>query len=117
RHQRPPPHLDGGVRQGDERPARRRSAGEPHQRYGRVARGAPERPLPSAEAGTMTTNAEDEAKELRPRPFGKYQLLKKLATGGMAEIWVARAQGISGVQQICVVKRILPELASSTEFV
>ena len=27
--------------------------------------------------------------------FGEYQLLKKLATGGMAEIWLARQQGLA----------------------
>ena len=47
---------------------------------------------------------------------GKYTLLKKIATGGMAEIWVATATA-SGVRRVCVVKRILPHLAETPDFV
>ncbi|WP_437316507.1 protein kinase domain-containing protein [Sorangium sp. So ce385] len=53
----------------------------------------------------------------RPTALGKYRLLKKIGMGGMAEIWVASVAGISGVRKICVVKRILPHLADSPEFV
>jgi eukaryotic-like serine/threonine-protein kinase len=53
----------------------------------------------------------------QPTTLGKYQLLKKIAVGGMAEIWVARTTGISGVEQVCVVKRILPELSTNADFV
>jgi serine/threonine protein kinase len=49
--------------------------------------------------------------------FGKYQLLKKLATGGMAEVWLARSSGIEGFSKNVVVKRILPHLAEDREFV
>ena len=49
--------------------------------------------------------------------FGKYQLIKKLATGGMAEVWLARQTGIEGFNRHVVVKRILPHLAEDPEFV
>ncbi len=49
--------------------------------------------------------------------FGNYQLLKKLATGGMAEVWLARHSGIEGFSRLLVVKRILPHLADDPEFV
>jgi len=52
-----------------------------------------------------------------PQTFGKYQLLKKLATGGMAEVWLARSSGIEGFSKNVVVKRILPHLAEDREFV
>ncbi|AKT36898.1 protein kinase domain-containing protein [Chondromyces crocatus] len=53
----------------------------------------------------------------KPIRLGRYQLLKRIGLGGMAEIWVARVTAISGVQKICVVKRILPHLTDNPEFV
>ncbi len=49
--------------------------------------------------------------------YGKFQLLKKLATGGMAQIYLARHEGIEGFERLCVVKRILPHLAENQDFV
>ncbi len=49
--------------------------------------------------------------------FGNYTLIKKLATGGMAEVWLAKQQGIEGFNRHVVVKRILPHLAEDPEFV
>jgi serine/threonine protein kinase len=49
--------------------------------------------------------------------FGRYQLLQKLATGGMAEIYLARQQGPEGFAKLLVIKRILPHLAGNDEFV
>lgn len=49
--------------------------------------------------------------------FGKYQLLEKIATGGMAEVWRARAQGMAGFEKILVIKKILPKLLSNREFI
>jgi serine/threonine protein kinase len=52
-----------------------------------------------------------------PRRLGKYELLRRLAVGGMAEIYLARATGIEGFEKIVVVKRILPELGLKQELV
>src|SRR5678816_4600545 len=46
-----------------------------------------------------------------------YQILAKLATGGMAEIFLARGEGVAGVERYCVLKRILRERASDVHFV
>jgi eukaryotic-like serine/threonine-protein kinase len=49
--------------------------------------------------------------------LGRYELLEKIAAGGMAEIYLARAHGEAGFEKVCVVKRVLPHLATSPQFV
>ncbi len=49
--------------------------------------------------------------------LGKYTLLRKLAIGGMAELFLSRAEGIEGFEKNVVLKRILPQLAASEDFV
>jgi serine/threonine protein kinase len=61
--------------------------------------------------GTMSTPA-----ATAPEAFGPYQLLEKIATGGMAEVFRARAHGAMGFEKILVVKRILDQLAADDEF-
>jgi serine/threonine protein kinase len=51
------------------------------------------------------------------RDFGNYQLLAKLATGGMAEIFLARPTGSLIQHDVLVLKRILPHLAEDDHFV
>ena len=48
---------------------------------------------------------------------GQYLLQRKLAVGGMAEIWLATTQGPAGFRKDVVIKRILPEHASDETFV
>lgn len=45
------------------------------------------------------------------RTLGKYQLLKSIATGGMAEIFVAKQLGIEGFEKLVVIKLLRPEMA------
>jgi eukaryotic-like serine/threonine-protein kinase len=49
--------------------------------------------------------------------FGKYVLLEKLATGGMAEVYLAKSSGANGVGKFFAVKRILPQFSESQEFI
>jgi serine/threonine protein kinase len=49
--------------------------------------------------------------------FGHYELKRRIARGGMAEIFLALERGLEGVDRRVVVKRILPEMAESEEFV
>jgi serine/threonine protein kinase len=49
--------------------------------------------------------------------FGKYDLLALLATGGMAEIWLARVSGMAGFEKLVVIKRLLDKLAIDNEYV
>lgn len=53
----------------------------------------------------------------RPQIFGKFFLLQKLGTGGMAEIYRGKAAGAVGFEKELVVKRILPSLSSDRQFV
>jgi len=56
-------------------------------------------------------------KTLESEVFGKYHLLEKIATGGMAEVWRARFDGTAGFEKILVIKKILATLAESEEFI
>jgi serine/threonine-protein kinase len=51
-----------------------------------------------------------------PVPFGRYLLLRRIATGGMAEIYLAKQQGPGSFERSLVIKRILPHLASNPKF-
>jgi eukaryotic-like serine/threonine-protein kinase len=49
--------------------------------------------------------------------FGKYLLLERLAAGGMAEVYLAKSSGVSGVAKFLAVKRILPQYSDNPEFI
>lgn len=49
--------------------------------------------------------------------FGNFTLYRRLARGGMAEVFLARQVGLEGFDRRVAVKRILPHLADSGEFV
>lgn len=50
-------------------------------------------------------------------PFGHYELIEHIATGGMAEVYKAKMKGLEGFQKIVAIKRILPHLTDNDEFV
>ena len=51
-------------------------------------------------------------------PYGFYYLTKKIATGGMAELFRARRKvGLEGFEKILAIKRILPHLSNNRDFV
>jgi serine/threonine-protein kinase len=49
--------------------------------------------------------------------FGKYILLEQLATGGMAEVYLAKSTGAVGVNKFVAIKRILPQHSDHQEFI
>ncbi len=49
--------------------------------------------------------------------YGDYELIRHIATGGMAEIHLARQRGAGGSERLVVVKRMLPQLAVRADFV
>jgi eukaryotic-like serine/threonine-protein kinase len=48
-------------------------------------------------------------------PASRYNLICRLARGGMADVFIAQAVGAAGVEKYAVVKRMLPALAADPE--
>ena len=53
----------------------------------------------------------------QPTRFGKYLLLEKLATGGMAQLYRAKIIGVEGFEKFIAIKQILPHLAHEEELI
>jgi serine/threonine-protein kinase len=52
-----------------------------------------------------------------PKKLGDYELVRHLATGGMAEVYLARRDGPHGFSKTVALKRILPQLVRDPDFV
>lgn len=52
-----------------------------------------------------------------PRSYGRYELLERVAVGGMGEIWRAKLQGLEGFEKTVAIKKILPHLSDDPQFV
>ena len=50
------------------------------------------------------------------RRLGRYEVVRLLAIGGMAEIYLARASGADGWKKLCVLKRLNPDHLERREF-
>ena len=64
-----------------------------------------------------TSIATDDAHTFQPVIFGKYLLLEKIGSGGMAEIYRAKTFGPHGFEKEYAIKKILPNLGTDSEFV
>jgi serine/threonine protein kinase len=53
----------------------------------------------------------------QPTKFGKYVLLERVAVGGMAEVFVAKAFGVEGFERLLAIKKILPTMGEDAEFI
>ncbi|MEM1025061.1 MAG: protein kinase [Myxococcota bacterium] len=53
----------------------------------------------------------------QPTTFGKYFLTRRIAVGGMAEVFAAKLYGADGFEKDLVIKQILPQYARDPEFV
>ena len=71
--------------------------------------GPPERPRSSADSRLPVRAV--------PEQIGRYQLCFELASGGMARVYLARAEGTPGFQSLVALKRIHPHLAQEQEYV
>ncbi len=52
-----------------------------------------------------------------PEPFGKFVLVDRIATGGMAEIFKAKTFSHGGFENLLVIKRILPHIGDNADFI
>ncbi|MBW1874156.1 MAG: serine/threonine protein kinase [Deltaproteobacteria bacterium] len=52
-----------------------------------------------------------------PERIGRYQLCFELASGGMASVYLARAEGAPGFEKLVALKRIHPHLADEKDYV
>ncbi|HSD91271.1 MAG TPA: serine/threonine-protein kinase [Kofleriaceae bacterium] len=52
-----------------------------------------------------------------PKQIGRYQILDRVAVGGMAELFKAQLQGQLGFEKLVAIKKILPHLAGDRSFV
>ncbi len=52
-----------------------------------------------------------------PKQVGRYQILDRLAVGGMAELFKATLTGDHGFEKLVAIKKILPHLATDRSFV
>ena len=65
----------------------------------------------------LLPRAEDSEMEGMPARFGKYTLIRKLATGGMAELFLAIQKSVAGFEKLIVIKRILPSMNQDRAFI
>ena len=68
--------------------------------------------LPPAGAGADTLGMDG-----MPSRFGKYTLIRKLAQGGMAELFLAIQKSVAGFEKLLVIKRILPSMNQDRAFI
>jgi len=48
-----------------------------------------------------------------PQKLGRYDVIRRLGAGGMAEVYLARSRGAEGTQKLVVLKRVLPSHGQS----
>jgi len=51
------------------------------------------------------------------RQFGPYRLVRQIAVGGMAELYLAKARGIAGFEKYVALKMIHPNFSSDEQFI
>ncbi|WP_224249750.1 protein kinase domain-containing protein [Hyalangium gracile] len=68
-------------------------------------------------SSTEPKSGSQAASPLLLQPYGQYVLVRKLAEGGMAEIFLSKLLGADGFERNVVIKRMLSNLSSLPDFV
>jgi serine/threonine protein kinase len=66
---------------------------------------------------TTASSSAGDSGIVEPNFGSKYELVDRLAKGGMAEIFLAQSKGAAGFEKQVVIKRVLPELGEDSTFV
>ena len=66
---------------------------------------------------SATAVADPFTSSLAGRRLGRYEVLARLASGGMAGVYVARALGVAGFERLFAIKVLHPHLAHEEEFI
>src|SRR5690606_36129592 len=56
-------------------------------------------------------------RNLAGRRLGRYEVITQLASGGMAAVYIARAQGVAGFERLVAIKVLHAHLAYEEEFI
>ncbi|MFW5920884.1 MAG: protein kinase domain-containing protein [Polyangiales bacterium] len=72
---------------------------------------------PSEPPSTQVTSSRPPQELSAIATFGRYELVGRLAFGGMAEIFLARESAAGGASRYLVIKRVLPHVADDEQFV
>ena len=74
-------------------------------------------PAPVGGPGEEPAQQQTASEEGLPKRFGKYTLLRTLARGGMAELFLAIQKSVAGFEKLIVIKRILPSMNQDKAFI
>lgn len=74
-------------------------------------------PRNGAEHGPRPAKRDDSEPLILQRWVGRYELIHRIAHGGMATVYLGRAKGKAGFEKVVAVKVIHPHLANEAEFV
>lgn len=75
-------------------------------------------PQKAAASPRATVNSTGELRQLGAgKKLGRYTLLRRVAAGGMAEVYAARSHGVSGFEKKVAIKKILPQYSLNARFV
>ncbi|MFO0726201.1 MAG: serine/threonine-protein kinase [Myxococcota bacterium] len=55
--------------------------------------------------------------KIGPGSYGKYRLISRIASGGMAEVWLARSSSIGGFEKLLAIKRMHPHFGKNANLV
>ncbi len=72
----------------------------------------------TAPVGEAATPGAQSHRQIAPgTAIGRYRVLKRIAAGGMAEVYLARAEGGAGLARPVALKLVLPHLSQESKFV